>query len=395
VNNILTTELDLSFNRITGQFNDAKISTNMSTTRLKVNRLSGKLPVEDLSLSTDLNILLGNIFACGDLPSNDEHYEDYTCGSRILNASLTLLTTTAGCILVLFGIVAWVCCNRGSTLTESDKLSSGRYDFQQLTLWKRIITLARNQRSYFTVMTTLQSSVPPIRNANHIIRFYFELITLTKLWVILCLLSIVLSIPIFVLKSVDSEATTHDFLYSWKMSWVYTTGETSALLLLSAWLCLICSFILVVVFMLWIFNSHKVQHKRQSELENLDPLSRRIDSLDKEENSLTELWNFKTGLLLITNNMIVVGVNLLYIYSTTQYIRNFYYLLIQLAVAAFKQINSTFVLPYLCRPIKDPKNSLRVRLKISILQTLFVPCLVTAFQDPSCLRVSVCAGSIT
>lgn len=387
-------ELDLSFNRITGQYRDALITSNTSTTRLKVNRLSGTLSVSDLSASTDLNILLGNIFSCGSLPPNDEHYGDYVCGSKILDASLAFLILIVGFVALILGLIVWVCYRKGGTLSKSnggDNSSTFRgYDFQQKGLWRRIVSLVRNQRCYFGVMATVQASSTPIRNARNIARFYFELVTMTKLWVMLCLLSMIVSIPIYVLKTTNDDATTHDFLYSWELSWAYTTGEMSALLLLSAWLCLICTFILVIVYILWVFNSNKIQRKRRSELENMDPLSHRKATLDSgDESDFVELWNIKTVFLLLTNNVVVIGVNMIYIYSTSLYLSNFHLFLIQLTVAAFKQFNSTFVLPYLCKTIKDPKKSLRVRLKISILQSLLVPCLVTAFEDPNCLNVSI------
>lgn len=354
-----------------------------------MNRLSGKLPIDELSTSTDLNILLGNMFACHDYPSNDKYAKDYDCGSAILNVSILLLFLSTGCVLILFFVVVYLWRRQGPTVLVSSQLCKG-YDFQEKNgYFRRFISLARNQHSYFTIMTQLQTNPPPsLRNAHHIIRFYFELVTIMKLWVLLCLMSIFLSVPIYVMKGVDTKATTHDHEYSWKFSWVYTTGQLPALLLLTAWLCLICCFILVIIYILWTHNSKKVMWKRKSEQENSEPLSHRktVDN-GSAGNLSTEMWSPKTIVLLLVNNALVVGVNLIYIYSTSQSITSDYQLLIQLLVAFFKQINSTFVLPYLCKTIKHPQKALLVRLKITILQTLLVPCLVTAFQNPSCLQV--------
>ena len=380
---VSVSELDLAFNRITGEYKHAKILSNSSTTRLKVNRLSGQLPTDGIAMATDLNILLGNIFTCGDdLPQNDKFHEDYACGSENLNASLSLLAICTSCVLILLGVIAWLCFRQGLTVHQSGHFCKG-YDFQEKGIFKRFVSLARNQYCYFSVIRKLQVSPPTtLRNAQHVIRFYLDLIVITKLWVLLCLLSIVLSVPIYVLKVVDSDATTHDHEYGWQWSWVYTTGRLPALLLLCAWLCLICCFIFVIIYILWIFNTNVVAQKHKSEQANAEPLSRRKGGVgDVASNPYTELWNVKTVILLLLNNILVVGVNLLYIYSTSQHtIANELQLVIQLMLALFKQVNSTFVLPYLCRAIKDPEQAILVRLMISILQSLLVPCLSQLFR---------------
>ena len=386
--------LDLSFNKITGEYKNVKNMSNESKISLNVNRLSGSLQEEEISVAKDVNILLGNIFSCKDLPRNDKHYQDYDCGSSILIASLFLFGLCAGVILVFLLIAVWFCRCRESTILicAGQTLAKG-YDFQESTMLMKLISLARNMRLYLSVMSTLRKSIDSMRNGQKVVRFFFDLIVMTRLWVSLCILSIVMSVPMYILKNIDNDFTTHFHLYAWELSWAYTTGELPSLLLLTAWIIMICSFIFVVVYILWNFNSHEIVSNRRSEQLRSVPLSHRNskNSNGTENVAFSAYFSPVTVVLLLTNNIAVVGVNMLYIYSTAQEISSDSQLLIQLCVALFKQVNSVFMLPYLCKGIKDIELYVRVRLRISILQTLIVPCIVTSFQDPNCLQVPILA----
>lgn len=95
-------ELDLSYNRLTGEYNHGEHGHNdhdpheeeddpededshhveMSTMMiLQVNRLSGPL---DETAYTFLRILNGNLFGCDFIPGEDEHSDTYACGKIII-----------------------------------------------------------------------------------------------------------------------------------------------------------------------------------------------------------------------------------------------------------------------------------------------------------------------
>ena len=88
---------DISNNQITGYLDmdissaspanssadtDVSVSSDGSTTfRADVNRLSGRLNLDPISTFNDVSVLDGNLCSCKSLPSFDEGYSDYKCGS--------------------------------------------------------------------------------------------------------------------------------------------------------------------------------------------------------------------------------------------------------------------------------------------------------------------------
>ena len=90
---------DISNNQITGYLDmnissilttSASVETNSGGTqyRANVNRLSGRLNLDSISTFDGVSVLGGNLFSCESLPSSDEGYNDYKCGSFNLELSL-------------------------------------------------------------------------------------------------------------------------------------------------------------------------------------------------------------------------------------------------------------------------------------------------------------------
>jgi hypothetical protein len=78
-------KLDLSHNEISGYLHDDITPCQTSATwKLKVNRLSGRIPASMRDME-NVNILSGNMFSCNadqsDLPVSDPDGDDFTCGS--------------------------------------------------------------------------------------------------------------------------------------------------------------------------------------------------------------------------------------------------------------------------------------------------------------------------
>ena len=76
---------DVSNNEITGDLLNANIKPASSSATFNAfnNRFSGELHTATLEdYNQGINVLEGNVFTCGDLPSNDLHEQTYICGSR-------------------------------------------------------------------------------------------------------------------------------------------------------------------------------------------------------------------------------------------------------------------------------------------------------------------------
>ena len=79
------TNLDLSYNKLTGEYNHARSShgheesnhTSDQEIVLHVNRLSGPLSATTYSVT---RILDGNLFGCDFIPDEDENADSYACG---------------------------------------------------------------------------------------------------------------------------------------------------------------------------------------------------------------------------------------------------------------------------------------------------------------------------
>jgi hypothetical protein len=87
-------EVDLASNHLTGLLIENAFPNNNGVSfalKLSVNRLSGTLPANLLSLD-NVNILDGNMFACNYdrslLPANDPNIDHYSCGSELVNLVL-------------------------------------------------------------------------------------------------------------------------------------------------------------------------------------------------------------------------------------------------------------------------------------------------------------------
>ena len=73
---------DVSHNRFVGHLSSVSMAaSNETELRADVNRLSGRLPLEDLKNINILDILRGNLFSCETVPENDASSGGYICGN--------------------------------------------------------------------------------------------------------------------------------------------------------------------------------------------------------------------------------------------------------------------------------------------------------------------------
>ena len=84
-------KVDLSYNRLVGHLS---ISTNTSSSETvlctKVNRLSGRLPIEALKKAESVDILRGNMFSCDTVPENDVGSYSYICGKNMSDCTRSI-----------------------------------------------------------------------------------------------------------------------------------------------------------------------------------------------------------------------------------------------------------------------------------------------------------------
>jgi hypothetical protein len=224
--------LDLSYNDLSGTYTEGR-STNESEIILQVNRLSGNLKTDGLEYVSVLNILKGNFFGCADVPENDEYFDDFSCGSSDLNNSLYFLVTSifiAGSLFTWFAIMY-----RGSTGRTSDVEEKSRF--------KRIKVMTQNFSYYLSFVTSSSS----VRKSGHIsldkiAAFCDDLRLLSKCVLGITLASFVIFLPVYLLKIIDDDHSSHEHQYKYLFSITYATGQVSASLVIGAWTIMIMMF---------------------------------------------------------------------------------------------------------------------------------------------------------
>jgi hypothetical protein len=121
----------------------------------------------------------------------------------------------------------------------------------------------------------------------------------------------------------------------------------------------------------------------------MNSISRSIsssDSVQKNSRGVAE------NLFYILLNALVVGtVNALYIVSTTQERTSTQQFLIRLSLAAFNSTWSSLCLPLL----SFSRLSRKVKLFVIAINTIFIPCIVTALTSPSCYQVFLLFSKLT
>jgi hypothetical protein len=91
--------------------------------------------------------------------------------------------------------------------------------------------------------------------------------------------------------------------------------------------------------------------------------------------------------LLAVNLLIACTVNIAYVYSVHQPLSSATHVLCQVALALCKTIYNSTILPYLTsRWVKSGSRKIRIRLILSIFNSVFIPGIATTFTSPSCFQ---------
>ena len=359
-------EMDLSYNKITGKYNHGTPGPNQSVT-LQVNRLSGRLQKKTLELSGYLNILVDNRFSCSTIPSSDLNADDYSCESIDLDKSLYTMMSLLGFLLILFVVVMFY----RHYLVNYSSLAVG-IEAEPYAL-QRLATLLVNGSLYFGCLddlNTLTSDHFLLKISN----FSEELYAIMKGSVGLCVVSIIMSIPLYSLKIAengfsDGDYSTYARMYSWLISAAHISGELPAVLLLLNWGVLMIFF----VFFIWRFS------KKYGELF----FERFSASNATSDYSVT----VRMIIVVLCNCGINTLINVVYIFFSSHNTSRTVTVMLQLLLAVWKIFTSLVIVPFLSKPIKDFEKCIKTRLFMFISNSMIIPCLVAMRISPSCFEV--------
>jgi hypothetical protein len=391
--------LDLSHNKLTGDldgfkhqeaFNGSSISRQFSkesshrTLILRVNRLSGDLP-SSFGENSDLDILSGNLFGCDHLPKNDENSDSLSCGSEQYDQSLSLMGGVLGVTLCLVAMYRFL-----SMLISSFKVHDPKTKNDSLFLDGCCV---RHQMSAPLQSNSRQSqaqidSAPP--NPLQTI-FRFESLLFHLMWLV-CVLTagcLLFSLPVYVLKQLDQDSAsegeetqyiTHTHMYNWLWTMAFVSGTTPAMVLMVA------GFVCLLYFT-------AVMNRLG---DNEKPLPPSLSALSTRPALLLSIKDDKVHLMRITIvwvvfflNLAVVGTaNGLYIWSTLLDLASDVRLWIQLSFALFSSLWSLVLRIGLPSHIKESRYGVWLFSCLNVMNSVLIPCAVTALSTPSCYQVS-------
>jgi Leucine-rich repeat (LRR) protein len=357
----LFVHLDLSYNKIRGEYSHSLLGDLPQRIVLEVNRLSGRLSKVSYNQSQSLflNIVNGNIFSCKSLPPEDVHSKSYSCGSLVLDEALL-----AACVVLVSSLIILLLATSRRALSQLFLAPHGSLA-ESISQLKSYLT-ALDQihlRAISQELSELSSSMSFLR--------YLEKTTL----VIVCL-CLLLPLPVYGLRWTNgSETSTHRHLYRWAGTAAYLTGQLPAGLLLASWMVAITVFIYLL----------RRMKKRTREA---DLTRTRFVSMSLPNASLA--WRAKVKqtalicLILVIDFIAIGSLNALYILSTTQDNSSALDFWIKVSVAIFKLLWNAFYLPLL-----DYSNhSQRLNIIVRVLNSILIPCIATALSSPACFQVS-------
>jgi Leucine-rich repeat (LRR) protein len=394
--------LDLSHNKLTGDadsfkhqdnFNNSFLSlklVNQSLSKsltLSVNRLSGDLP-SSFGRYADLDILSGNLFGCSHLPKNDDNSDSLSCGSEQYDQSMSLMQGVFGIAFCLIAMYHLLC------LLEQSFRSRDRKTKDNRQLVKRVdyVTLLRYVRYYQSSILQSESKEEmnpfppnphPFQSTVSFGSLLFQLMWSMCLLTALCLL---LSLPIYVLKQFDVKSTaeaqyvTHTHMYNWLWTMAFVSGTTPAIILL------VTSFVCLLYFNAVMNLLGKKDERVPSSTTSAFPSALPKPLTDDRGRfvRITAVW------VVFALNIIVVGtVNGLYIWSTLLDLAREVQVWIQLAFALFSFLWSAALRIGLPSRIKESRYGIWLFICLNAINSVMIPCAVTALSTPSCYQVSL------
>lgn len=361
----------MSFNRITGRYR--KLNITDSTVILEVNRLSGPLPHSPgFSMVSELKILRDNLFGCDFIPAEDDYSEDYSCASQYLDISMYVFTG----IIVVLAIFVILLVSMRSCYTNRSKSC--------------VVTAClavKHQYSRISMLSFVRESIhtPEILN---ILELQQQLKYVAKTFVLIFVGNVMVCVPIYILKfweygrDDDAFYSTHSYTYSWVLSLAYVTGHFPAATLLFGW---------IAVFFICYFLFARAPSSRTFTTVagvEISPIFNAKATGSENAVTMTTTTTFVLGALGFALNIaIVTTINVFYVISTYRPMSQVEHLFIQIGVASFKFLYNAVLLHNSVKLLKlSHESNVRTQLIFSIFNKILIPCIVTAFTNPSCFQ---------
>jgi hypothetical protein len=199
---------------------------------------------------------------------------------------------------------------------------------------------------------------------------------------------LVMAIPIYIARGLDhnNSISTHSNTYGWFLTLAYLRGVAASLLIMLSW-------IISISMSFYLFVVRPIVNNRPDCRTGEDdgsigqkevPPAKKVSQLRQ----FAQQWEIV--IVQVFNLVVVVVVNVLFIYSTQQPFRDWIRFGIQLSIAVFRLMYAYCVLPLLTRSQTDPITNIGYRFRMVVVIDLIVPCVATAFASPACFQVGDC-----
>jgi hypothetical protein len=368
--------VELSFNQLSGRYEDYSEQWLNNQLDLEINRLSGQLPKSKFENVSNLKILRGNMFSCDSIPENDDFAIDYICGSEDLDESLVVfgsalsLTFCAGLVVCLAALVS-----------SEQVMSKSMFPMPRL---QAHINRLRVYMTHADRSDVLQPIVDLCRQMKTFSWHFFQL----------CLVILVTGASIYILRATDDNSvySTHANTYAWSCTLAYLRGAVPAALILMSWIVTIGACFYRIILGPLMGSIPVVDSNKSISQNSIHRCGAKLRSGGSDEDlQNTPLAEAKKRswivAALLMNAAVTIFVNVLYIKATQQQLSALLIFGIQLSLAVFKLVYSYCAFPLLSASIHDPLSNIGFRLRLLIMNNLVIPCIVTAFASPSCFQV--------
>jgi len=350
------TNLDLSYNRLSGELSEAMSGQYPSDTciALEQNRLSGNIPSAYRDV-LNISLLESNLFVCdasrSDLPVHDPAFDKYQCDSQTLNVIMyawVAVTFT----LVFLAFAAW-----------------WRWQSEAQTTVQAVVARAQEWWAAGAVHNrTSLSDVP------HNTRQVFAVAqVIVKVGVICTVWCLVVLMPIYI--ACTFAYGTYYKQYAWALSAAYLSGTMPFAL----------EFTFLILLVVLAFSAAVV-------LSNSIKQSTKLSRVNSEDVAQST-WYFRAAVQLvyvIATFAVVIGANVAYVVVALNE-SGHVLTLAQIALALFKVGFNGMCAPFIIRYISNhilkdsgTRDFVSIQLFISLVNNILIPCFVVAVISPSC-----------
>ena len=363
-------ELELSYNHLTGTFDDTAWFVNDSSrasareecglsrndssepsVSLQSNRLSGNIP-DSFKYAANIDILDGNMFSCdssgSDLPIHDPNKDSYVCGSAYTDGSMMFFTAVAFISTVVAACFFFIA-DKNSVVRKRIE------DAMDLALpWKR------------GALST-GDTAPSIRLLHSIMRRYRHYLLL-----FVCLIWLVFS-PLYLGLKSKGGYSTHTYQYGWMVSLGFLGTPVPGTAIFGLWMLLVPILVICDI-------------KLSRQYRNQTVFTSPILSQKRVQNAINPdvaAWKsrYLAGVVVI-NIIVVLMVNGSYVYVVLTQPRNLQSFVV-VVTSLFKTVWTLGVMNPMMRILNSGKGLV---VAITVLNNLIIPVFGTILVDIECYQ---------